>query len=621
MAKKLLVAPSIRNSTLNVPLSTLSNDNEGGRTYSSRNLAKFSKLDIDWDINAIKNSLTSTLTSDSDLYSTSQMSDYADYSNFTSNNEYIAFFDKSYEQRRAFLKMFASDALIEQCVETIADESVVYDSNGYFATLDTKKLQAKLKNTEDARNIVNGLEKAYKHVYYKFGFLNSITAWEYMIKLLVEGLLAFEIVFDYDTEKNVATGISSFKEVDPITLKPGVTETSSGLIKYWTQSSNQYDTDDLYSRYNVYDSEKQEIKIPDGHIIYISWASKTNQSKVSYVERLVRSFNLLRQLENSRIIWNIQNAQAKVKITVPVGEQNEERIKTRLGMFRAMYKEDVTINSQSGEVIYNGTTNFPFAKNMIVPSNSQGNVDVSEIAAGGYDLNSTEQLKYFWDRFIAETRIPRNRFSNTISQNTQSTSIQIDSSTANHEEYAFSRFLNRIRSIFKEILLKPTWIQFGLMYPQYAGLTNIKKYIGLEFNEENVFTLYKERQMLSEGVQSIQNLIGLQDFDGTPYFSNRFLIKKFLGLSEDDVILNQVYKKQEQEIVANNATEQVDTFNTNTDGFTDFGGGMDMNMDMGGPADMGGMDNFEPAPDMGGDFGPDQSLEVEAPAPTETPTE
>lgn len=615
MAKKLLVAPSIRNSTLNVPLSTLSNDNEGGRTYSSRNLAKFSKLDIDWDVNAIKNSLTSTLTSDSDLYSTSQMSDYSDYSNFTSNNEYIAFFDKSYEQRRAFLKMFASDALIEQCVETIADESVVYDSNGYFATLDTKKLQAKLKNTEDARNIVTGLEKAYKHVYYKFGFLNSITAWEYMIKLLVEGLLAFEIVFDYDNEKNVATGISSFKEVDPITLKPGVTETSSGLIKYWTQSSNQYDTDDLYSRYNVYDSERQEIKIPDGHIIYISWASKTNQSKVSYVERLVRSFNLLRQLENSRIIWNIQNAQAKVKITVPVGEQNEERIKTRLGMFRAMYKEDVTINSQSGEVIYNGTTNFPFAKNMIVPSNSQGNVDVSEIAAGGYDLNSTEQLKYFWDRFIAETKIPRNRFSNTISQNTQSTSIQIDGSTANHEEYAFSRFLNRVRSVFKEILLKPTWIQFGLMYPQYAGLTNIKKYIGLEFNEENVFTLYKERQMLSEGVQSIQNLIGLQDFDGTPYFSNRFLIKKFLGLSEDDVILNQVYKKQEQEIVANNATEQGDTFNTNAGGFNDFGGGMDMNMDMG------GMDNFGPAPDAGEDFGPDQSLDVEAPAPTETPAE
>lgn len=59
-----------------------------------------------------------------------------------------------------------------------------------------------------------------------------------MIKLLVEGLLAFEIVFDYDNEKNAATGISSFKEVDPITLKPGVTETSSGLIKYWTQSSN-----------------------------------------------------------------------------------------------------------------------------------------------------------------------------------------------------------------------------------------------------------------------------------------------------------------------------------------------------------------------------------------------
>lgn len=94
-----------------------------------------------------------------------------------------------------------------------------------------------------------------------------------------------------------------------------------------------------------------------------------------------------------------------------------------------------------------------------------------------------------------------------------------------------------------------------------------------------------------------------------------------MGLSEDDVILNQVYKKQEQEIVANNATEQGDTFNTNAGGFNDFGGGMDMNMDMGGPADMGGMDNFGPAPDAGEDFGPDQSLEVEASAPAETPAE
>lgn len=588
MAKKFILAPSNRGGVTSVPISSIYDDSEK-RTKSARNLAKFSKLDIDWDVNAIKNSLTSSLTDDSNnlYYANSIPDEYSQYSNFTGNNEYVAFFDKSYEQRRAFLKMFAADALIEQCVETIADESIVYDSRGYFAQLDTKNLQAKLKDTDESKAIIKGLTDSFNHVYYKFGFVNSISAWEYMIKLLVEGLLSFEIIFEYD-DQNRATTISSFKEIDPISLKPGMRETSEGLIKYWTQSRGIDAGIDLYS-----DAFDEGPQIPDGHIIYISWASRTNQSKVSYVERLVRSFNLLRQLENSRIIWNIQNAQQKVKITVPVGEQNEERIKTRLGRFRAMYKEDVTINSQSGEVIYNGTTNFPFAKNIIIPTNSQGSIDIAEIQKGGYDLNSTEQLKYFWDRFIAETKIPRNRFSNTISLDKSPTSIVPDSSTANHEEYAFSRFLKRVRSIFKEILLKPTWIEFGLRYPQYANMPIIKNYLGLAYNDENIFTLFKERQILSEGASAIGSLSGLQDYDQTPFFSNRFLIGKFLGLSESDTALNAKLKKLEKEALAKK-NEQDNADNAGDSGFGgDFGGGSDFG---------GGGDTFGGA-DFGGDTG------------------
>lgn len=600
MAKKYIIAPSNRQGTSSEFVKATADTEQ--RTYSSKNLARFSKLDIDWDVNAIKNSLTSSLSDNTgDAYTSQIPEEYANYSTFTGNNEYIAFFDKSYRQRRDFLKMFAADALIEQCIETIADESIVFDTNGYFATLDTNQLQSKLKDSEETREILNGLQRAYKHVYYKFGFLNSITAWEYMIKLLVEGLLAFEIVFEYDDKKNKATSISAFKELDPLTLKPGVQETSLGLIKYWTQST-QNNTTGTGSLYGTLSDQIEGVKIQDAHLIYISWASKTNQSKISYVERLVRSFNLLRQLENSRIIWNIQNAQQKVKIQVPVGEQNEERIKTRLGMFRAMYKEDVTINSMSGEVIYNGTANFPFAKNIIVPSNSQGSVDISEIQAGGYDLNSTEQLVYFWDRFIAETKIPRNRFSNTISKNHQSTGIVVDESTANHEEYAFSRFLNRIRSIYKEILLKPTWIQFGLMYPQYANMSTLKNYIGLMFNEENIFTMYKERKNLNEGVNAISNLMGLRDADGTSYFSPRFLISKYLGMTEDDIKMNTKYKASDTQKAANAQQDQQyqdqgmgGGFDMGGFGGPDLGGGMDLGggPDLGGGMDLGGADGAE----------------------------
>jgi hypothetical protein len=75
-----------------------------------------------------------------------------------------------------------------------------------------------------------------------------------------------------------------------------------------------------------------------------------------------------------------------------------------------MFKEDLNIDYNSGEVTFNGQPNFSFFKTFLIPSGTNGSVDINSFAAAGYDLNNTEQLKYFLMRFINETNIPVTRF-------------------------------------------------------------------------------------------------------------------------------------------------------------------------------------------------------------------
>lgn len=406
-------------------------------------------------------------------------------------------------------------------------------------------------------------------------------------KFLIDGFLAFEIIFNFEHNSYKATDILGFKELDPVTLEPAIVKDENGYdIKVWYQFKG--------------DPEKERI-IPDSNMIYISWAKGNFPSRVSYLEGLTRSFNMLRQLENSRIIWNVQNAQKRIKMVVPIGAQNEDRARTRLRQLQAYYNEDVNIDDFSGEMTVNGQAKFSFAKTYIFPSKEGTQTEISELGVEGYDFNSIETLKYFWRRFIIETKVPANRF--TLDINAPANQPENGEASITREEYAFSRFIYRLQSIFQEILLKPTWILFSIKKPSLASNNLIKSCIGIVYNDENLFTLSKERSIASEGAQTIQTLQSIQDAQQKPYFSTQFLIEKYLGLSNDDLKLNEKYKLKEAVKEVKNKVENPEP---EIGGMPD-AGGFDMGL---GGADTG---DFGQEPEAGG--APEESPEM-APEPT-----
>ena len=211
---------------------------------------------------------------------------------------------------------------------------------------------------------------------------------------------------------------------------------------------------------------------------------------------------------------------------------------------KADWNEETHIDNISGEVVVNGTPNFSFTKTYFFPQRTSGSITLEEIAPEGYDLSSIEPLKYFWRRFILETKVPANRFMIDPSADS-SHSLGGDDASITREEAAFGRFINRIRAIFREILLKPVWIQVCLYMPELARSEYFKQSIGIVFNEENVFAAAKERTNLKQGVDIINQLYSLRDADEKPIFSMKFLVTRYLGMNDDDLALNEQFKEQE----------------------------------------------------------------------------
>ena len=108
----------------------------------------------------------------------------------TTAKQYIAYFDRDYANKKTYLRNFVLNPEIEFILDTVCDETIVYDDKNffsYFINNDIKGLGEDIEFEIQAR---------YKEIYNIFGFNEGIAAWHYFRNFLVDGILSFEIIFD-----------------------------------------------------------------------------------------------------------------------------------------------------------------------------------------------------------------------------------------------------------------------------------------------------------------------------------------------------------------------------------------------------------------------------------------
>lgn len=434
----------------------------------------------------------------------------------TNMKKNISLFDKEYLKKIEELRSYAAQDEIEEILDIITDEAIVYDMSNYAAYA--------VFNGEISTSIEEEIGDVYNNIYNYFGFNDGVSLWNYFRKWLIDGFLSFEIIYN-----DKQTEIIGFKELDPYSLEPGV-DSHTGK-KQWVQYKGQ---------------GAKERKLWDSQIIYISYTQANSPQRVSYVERLVRSFNLLRVMEHTRIIWAVTNASFKTQFTIPVGGKSKTRAQQSLKQLMNSYREVVDFDEQSGQINVNGKPMLPFNKEYWLPSKEGEQPEISTIGGDGPDLGDTESLKYFADKLRTASKIPFSRFDKG-----GGSTYDMESSGMLRDEIKFGKFVTRLRSIFQEILIKPTYQQMCLNNPELMNDVSFKSGLGLRYEKDNVFEELKEMELQTRRIDFIGNMkTQLSEMDSEmneiPYFSLAFLVKRYGGFTQDDLKANTRAKEREK---------------------------------------------------------------------------
>jgi hypothetical protein len=493
-------------------------------TQMYKNLSRIGKFGMQYEDMVIKNSQTigqtesqmfteegTGFTEDSAFYWTLGYQD-------TRIRKYIAYFDKDYLGKRDFLRKFSLNGEIDFILETISDEAINYDDKNFFA-------YPALNNIDLKDEILDKVQENFKTIYMLYAFQQNNLAWQLFKQFLIDGFLSFEIVYSTDGKK-----IVGFKELDPTSLQPSTQKAPDGSFEQiWVQ----------------YPKDTQLMRtLKSEQIIYISYAKGNSISRVSYVERLIRSYNILRVMENTRVIWNVMNSSFRLKFIIPVGTQSQQKAMQTLGQLMSSYKEEVTINDTSGELLVNGAPKIQFYKNYLFPEKDGQSPQIETLNGNGPDFNVMENVIYFYNKLKLDSKIPYARFAG---RGAAPANYQIAIDQLERDEIRFGKFLSRLRSIFQEIMVKPLYIQMCLDFPELSKDRMFKANLGLSFCSENQFEELLNLSHLTKAATFISALGDMKFKEGEeekPYFDKDFLIRRFLPLSRDEFEKNKVYKEK-----------------------------------------------------------------------------
>jgi hypothetical protein len=234
--------------------------------------------------------------------------------------------------------------------------------------------------------------------------------------------------------------------------------------------------------------------------------------------------------------------------TIPT--KNMNRVLAQQTLMSAMnkYKEDIKFVNDTGELTINGQVNMPFNKEYWMPDNENGTPEIETIGGDGPELNDNDQLKFFKNILYKVSKIPLSRFD----QESGETWFGADASSVARTEIDFSRYVTRLRNPFSQIILKPLVIQLMLDIPELNEHRDFLDCIQLHYKSYNLFEELLEMDLMEKRVEFIQNMKdGLVDMDAdgndVKFWSSKFLVQKYLHLSEADLKLNAKLKKEEAE--------------------------------------------------------------------------
>jgi hypothetical protein len=256
----------------------------------------------------------------------------------------------------------------------------------------------------------------------------------------------------------------------------------------------------------------------------------------SVLENVFKVFKQKELLEDAIIIYRVQRAPERRIFKIDVGNMPShmamayvERVKNEV------WQRRIPTSTGGGNNMMDATYN-PLSTNedYFFPQTADGRGSSVETLAGGQNLGEITDLRFFTNKLFRGLRIPASYLPTGIDDGTQTVSDG-KVGTALIQEWRFNQYCKRLQ----RMIVNKLNAEFKL-FMRWRGINIDNQLFDLVFEEPQNFAQYRQAEIDAARIATFTQL------EQIPYLSKRFLMTRYLGLSEMEMKENEMMWKEEQ---------------------------------------------------------------------------
>ena len=375
------------------------------------------------------------------------------------------------------LLVFAENNEIKKAVNILANEIAIMDT-------ETSKypVYPKINLTfinDDKKDVAGAIQDYLNKIFYPklwqyYNFKDEGLI-EKIREFIITGKLAFEILFDNLKSPKDIVGILP---LDPSSLQ----KVKQGDYVYYIQRA-------------MSDSGKERT-MHENQVILIEF-NKYDFGYLSYVDRLRMSFNIMRSMQTSKILWFAAKSQVRMHIKLALGDIARTEGIQKLTEAKNQYINHYTFGDDGIVRFNNQPNNSGYREFFTGETASSGHPEIEEVNSNGPDLTEVDSLQFWEKLFWKDTEIPYDR----IDPNSQDTWGFADVNSLRKIEVNFAKLINFWRKLLNEIFIKPIVIQLTLKEVEIGIDLELLDSIKMEWIAFNQYEKLAELEVLAKKVE------------------------------------------------------------------------------------------------------------------------
>lgn len=279
--------------------------------------------------------------------------------------------------------------------------------------------------------------------------------------------------------------------------------------------------------------------VPAAGIVHFSLSSSMGDNGPfgeSVLWPCVKAWRHLSLLEDSVIIYRIVRAPERRVFFIDTGNMPPQRVKAYLESIKTEVKQKRIPNEAGGQEKIDSVYNpMSMVEDYFFAQTAEGRGSRVETLSGGENLGEIADLNYFQNKFLQGLRIPSSYMRGGSDGGVAIADGKVG--VAYIEELRFANYVARLQNKLND--------RFDDQFKSYLKSANLKidpNLFKIRLVDPSNFQMYKQAEVDEKLLSNFKTL------SDVPYIAARFALKKYAGLTEDEIQENEAMLKQERGI-------------------------------------------------------------------------